>query len=82
MSANENGDNIEQAVANLQRESMAMRQILMLLLAHHGLHSATPNTLSSLKELLHEVYSGDAVEEGVRDKIDEIIGDANALSIR
>ena len=38
-----------------------------------------PNALDDLKGLLDEVYSGDAVEEEVRDKIDEIIGDANTL---
>ncbi len=79
MSANENRDNNEQAVANLQREVMAMRQILTLLLAHHAIHSPIPNSLGSLKSLLDEVYSGGAVEEQVRDKIDEIIGDANTL---
>jgi hypothetical protein len=38
MSANEGRDSIEQAVANLQREVLAMRQILTLLLAHHAMH--------------------------------------------
>jgi hypothetical protein len=38
MSENESGDNVEQAFANLQREVMAMRQILTLLLAHHARH--------------------------------------------
>jgi hypothetical protein len=80
MSANERGDNIEQAVANLQREVLAMRQILTLLLAHHAIHSAMPNALSGLKDLLDEVYSGDAVEEDVRDRLGEIIGDANTLA--
>ena len=79
MSANEVGDSTERAVANLQREVIAMRQILTLLLAHHARHSAKPNALDDLKGLLDEVYSGDAVEEDVRDKIDEIIGDANTL---
>jgi hypothetical protein len=79
MSANESGDSIEQAVANLQREVLAMRQILTLLLAHHAMHSAMPNGLGGLKDLLDEVYSDDAVEEEVRDKLDEIIGDANTL---
>ncbi len=79
MSANENRDNNEEAVANLQRDIMAMRQILTLLLAHHAIHSPIPNTLAGLKSLLDEVYSGGAVEEQVRDKIDEIIGDANTL---
>ena len=45
MSENESKDHIEQAVANLQREVTAMRQILTLLLAHHALHSAVPNAL-------------------------------------
>ena len=79
MSANEGGDSTERAVANLQMEVIAMRQILTLLLAHHARHSAMPNALDDLKGLLDEVYSGDAVEEEVRDKIDEIIGDANTL---
>ena len=79
MSANEVGDSTERAVANLQREVIAMRQILTLLLAHYARHSAMPNALDDLKGLLDEVYSGDAVEEDVRDKIDEIIGDANTL---
>jgi hypothetical protein len=79
MSDNESGGKIEQAVASLQREVMAMRQILTLLLAHHALHSAMPNALGSLKTLLDEVYSGDAVEEEIRDDIDRIIGDANTL---
>lgn len=35
MSEDEVRDDIEQAVTNLQRELMAMRQILTLLLAHH-----------------------------------------------
>lgn len=60
MSENESGDNVEQAIANLQREVMAMRQILMLLLAHHARHSAEANALGSLKDLLDEVYSSDA----------------------
>jgi hypothetical protein len=79
MSANESGDSTERAVANLQREVIAMRQILTLLLAHRARHSAMPNALDDLKGLLDEVYSGDAVEEEVRDKIDQIIGDANTL---
>ncbi len=79
MTANESGENIEQAIANLQREVLAMRQILTLLLAHHAIHSAKPNALSGLKDLLDEVYSGDAVEEDVRGRLDEIIGDANTL---
>jgi len=79
MSANEGRDSIEQAVANLQREVLAMRQILTLLLAHHAMHSAVPNALGGLKDLLDEVYSGDVVEEEVRDKLDGIIGDANTL---
>ena len=79
MSRNEGGESIEQAVANLQRDVMAMRQILTLLLAHHAIHSPMPNTLAGLKSLLDEVYSGGAVEEQVRDKIDEIIGAANTL---
>ena len=79
MNANEGGDSTERAVANLQREVIAMRQILTLLLAHYARHSAMPNALDDLKGLLDEVYSGDAVEEEVRDKIDEIIGDANTL---
>jgi hypothetical protein len=79
MSDNESGGKIEQAVASLQREVMAMRQILTLLLAHHAQHSAVPNALGSLKDLLDEVYSGDAVEEEIRDDIDRIIGDANTL---
>jgi hypothetical protein len=37
---------------------MASRQILTLLLAHHGLNSAVPNALGSLKDLLDEAYSG------------------------
>ena len=83
MSENESGDNVEQAVANLQREVMAMRQILTLLLAHHALYSAAPNALGSLKDLLDEVYSGysgDAVEQEIRDEIDRIIGDASTLA--
>jgi hypothetical protein len=79
MSANEGRDGIEQAVANLQREVLAMRQILTLLLAHHAMHSTVPNALGGLKDLLDEVYSGDVVEEEVRDKLDGIIGDANTL---
>ena len=79
MSGNEGRDSIEQAVANLQREVLAMRQILTLLLAHHAMHSAVPNALGGLKDLLDEVYSGDVVEEEVRDKLDGIIGDANTL---
>ncbi len=79
MSERQSGENIEQAVANLQREVMAMRQILTLLLAQHALHSAVPNALGSLKGLLDEVYSGDAVEEEIRDDIDRIIKDANTL---
>ena len=79
MSGNEGRDSIEQAVANLQREVLAMRQILTLLLAHHAMHSAMPNVLGDLKDLLDGVYSGDAVEEEVRDKLNEIIGDANTL---
>jgi hypothetical protein len=72
-------EKVEQAVASLQREAMAMRQILTLLLAHHALHSTTPDVLGDLKDLLDEVYSGDTVEEEVRGKIDGIIGDANTL---
>ena len=79
MSENERKDHIEQAVANLQREVMAMRQILMLLLAHHARHSAEANPLGSLKDLLDEVYSSDAVEEEIRGEIDRIIEDANTL---
>jgi hypothetical protein len=79
MSENESKDHIEQAVANLQREVMAMRQILMLLLAHHARHSAEANALGSLKDLLDEVYSSDAVEEEIRGEIDRIIEDANTL---
>ena len=79
MSENESGDNVEQAIANLQREVMAMRQILMLLLAHHARHSAEANALRSLKDLLDEVYSSDAVEEEIRGEIDRIIEDANTL---
>ena len=79
MSGNEGRDSIEQAVANLQREVLAMRQILTLLLAHHAMHSTVPNALGGLKDLLDEVYSGDVVEEEVRDKLDGIIGDANTL---
>ena len=56
-----------------------MRQVLTLLLAHHPLHSAVPNALGSLKDLLDEVYSGDAVEEEIRDDMDGIIKDANML---
>lgn len=70
MSENESKDHIEQAVANLQREVMAMRQILMLLLAHHARHSAEANALGSLKDLLDEVYSSDAMEEEIRGEID------------
>jgi hypothetical protein len=58
---------------------MAMRQVLTLLLAHHPLHSAVPNALGSLKDLPDEVYSGDAVEEEIRDDMDGIIKDANTL---
>jgi hypothetical protein len=79
MSANESRDRVDQAVANLQREVIAIRQILTLLLAHLARHSAMPNALSGLKDLSDEVYSGDAVEEEVRDKVDEIIGDASTL---
>ena len=79
MSENESKDHIEQAVANLQREVMAMRQILMLLLAHHARHSSEANALGSLKDLLDEVYSSDAVEEEIRGEIDQIIEDANTL---
>jgi hypothetical protein len=79
MSASEGGDSTAQAVANLQREVLAVRQILILLLAHHAMHSAMPNVLGDLKDLLDGVYSGDAVEEEVRDKLNEIIGDANTL---
>jgi len=79
MSENESKDHIEQAVANLQREVMAMRQILMLLLAQHARHSAEANALGSLKDLLDEVYSSDAVEEEIRGEIDRIIEDANTL---
>ncbi len=79
MSERQSGENIVQAIVNLQREVMAMRQILTLLLAHHALHSAVPNVLGSLKGLLDEVYSGDAVEEEIRDDIDRIIKDANTL---
>ena len=55
MSGNEGRDSIEQAVANLQREVLAMRQILTLLLAHHTMRSAVPNALGGLKDLLDEV---------------------------
>jgi hypothetical protein len=80
MSENESKDHIEQAVANLQREVMAIRQILTLLLAHHARHSAEANALGSLKDLLDEVYStSDAVEEEIRGEIDRIIEDANTL---
>jgi hypothetical protein len=79
MSERQSGENIEQAVANLQREVVAMRQIPTLLLALHALHSAVPNALGSLKGLLDEVHSGDAVEEEIRDNIDGIIKDANTL---
>jgi hypothetical protein len=79
MSANESENSIEEAVANLQWEVIAIRQILTLLLAHHARHSGTPNALGDLKDLLDEVYSGDAVEKEVRNKIDEIIGDADTL---
>ena len=79
MSGNEGRDSIEQAVANLQREVLAMRQILTLLLAHHAMHSTVPNALGGLKDLLDEVYSGDVVEEEVREKLDGIIGDADTL---
>ena len=68
-----------QIFANLQREVMAMRQILMLLLAHHARYSAEANALGSLKDLLDEVYSSDAVEEEIRGEIDRIIEDANTL---
>lgn len=79
MSANKGGESIELAIANLQREVMAMRQILTLLLAHQAVHSPMPNSLDDLKSLLDEVYSGGAVEEQVRAKIDEIIEDAHTL---
>ena len=59
--------------------NMAMRQILMLLLAHHARHSAEANALGSLKDLLDEVYSSDAMEEEIRGEIDRIIEDANTL---
>ena len=81
MSANESENSMEEAVANLQLEVIAIRQILTLLLAYNARHSATPNVLGDLKDLLDEVYSGDAVEERVRGKIDEIIGEANTLVI-
>ncbi len=79
MSANKGGESIDLAIANLQGEVMAMRQILTLLLAHHAIHSPMPKSLDNLKGLLDEVYSRGAVEEQIRDKIDEIIGDANKL---
>jgi hypothetical protein len=79
MSEDESAGNIDQAVANLQRQVMAMRQILTLLLAHHAMHSAVPTTLSSLKDLLDQVYAGDALEAEIREQIDGIIGDANTL---
>jgi hypothetical protein len=81
MSANESENSMEEAAANLQLEVIAIRQILTLLLAYNARHSATPNVLGDLKDLLDEVYSGDAVEERVRGKIDEIIGEANTLVI-
>jgi len=82
MSANENGDNIEQAVANLQRESMAMRQILMLLLAHHGLHSATPNTLSSQRNCCMRSIQATQWKKECAIKSTRSLGTLMRLSIR
>ena len=42
-------------------------------------YGQVPNALGSLKDLLDEVYSGDAVEEEIRDDMDGIIKDANTL---
>ena len=42
-------------------------------------HSAEANALGSLKDLLDEVYSSDAMEEEIRGEIDRIIEGANTL---
>ena len=42
-------------------------------------HSAEANALGSLKDLLDEVYSSDAMEQEIRGEIDRIIEGANTL---
>jgi hypothetical protein len=67
---------LEETVASLQEEVMALRQIVTLLLAQYAANS--PTALSGLRSLLDETvkYDAETEMEGVREEMNRIINHA------
>jgi hypothetical protein len=67
-------DELEEVVAALQVEVSAVRKLVTLLLAQHGMNS--PNALENLSRLLDETIPFDSdtgFEEGVREECKRMI---------